>query len=105
MSYPLPGTPFHDQVKAQLGSKTRWQESNDLEMMFDGTYGSEFYRSVRELLHAQVDAQQLQAAQRDDDFQRARQLLLRGWENLVQREPQYRRDANDALDSGSILAV
>jgi anaerobic magnesium-protoporphyrin IX monomethyl ester cyclase len=105
VSYPLPGTPFYDQVKAQLGSKTHWQESNDLEMMFDGTYGSEFYRSVRELLHAQVHAQQLQAAQRDDDFQRARQSLLRGWENLVLREPQYRRDANDALDSGSILAV
>jgi hypothetical protein len=60
---------------------------------------------VRELLHAQVHAQQLQAAQRDDDFQRARQSLLRGWENLVMREPQYRRDANDALDSDSILAV
>jgi anaerobic magnesium-protoporphyrin IX monomethyl ester cyclase len=105
VSYPLPGTPFYDQVKAQLGSKTHWQESNDLEMMFDGTYGSEFYRSVRELLHAQVHAQQLQAAHRDDDFQRARQSLQRGWESLIVREPQFRRDSNNALDSGSMLAV
>jgi anaerobic magnesium-protoporphyrin IX monomethyl ester cyclase len=105
VSYPLPGTPFYEQVKAQLGSKTHWQESNDLEMMFDGTYGSEFYRSVRELLHDQVHAQQLQAARREGDFQRARQSLQRGWESLIVREPQYRRDSNNALDSGSMLAV
>jgi anaerobic magnesium-protoporphyrin IX monomethyl ester cyclase len=105
VSYPLPGTPFYDQVKAQLGSKTHWQESNDLEMMFDGTYGSEFYRSVRELLHDQVHAQQLQAAHRDDEFERARQALQRGWDSLIVREPQYRRDLNNALDSSRMLAV
>ncbi len=54
VSYPLPGTRFHEQVKEQLGPKTHWQESNDLEMMFSGTYVSEFYRAVRNLLHDQV---------------------------------------------------
>ncbi|MBV8308417.1 MAG: B12-binding domain-containing radical SAM protein, partial [Gammaproteobacteria bacterium] len=38
VSYPLPGTRFHELVKAQLGSKTHWQDSNDLAMMFHGTY-------------------------------------------------------------------
>ena len=47
VSYPLPGTKFYDLVKAQLGRKTHWQESNDLDMMFQGTYTCDFYRSVR----------------------------------------------------------
>ena len=54
VSYPLPGTKFHELVKEQLGSKRNWQESNDLEMMFSGTYRTEFYRSVRDLLHDHV---------------------------------------------------
>ena len=57
VSYPLPGTKFHELVKAQLGGKTHWQESNDLEMMFHGTYTSDFYRSIRDLLHEQVALQ------------------------------------------------
>ena len=40
--------------KQQLGAKTHWNESNDLEMMFAGTYHSDFYRAVRNLLHDQV---------------------------------------------------
>lgn len=55
VSYPLPGTPFHAQVKAQLGAKTHWDDSGDLAMMFEGTYDSEFYRRIRDLLHAQVE--------------------------------------------------
>ena len=54
VAYPLPGTKFFELVKRQLGEKRNWQESNDLDMMFFGTYRSEFYRSVRNLLHDQV---------------------------------------------------
>ena len=54
VAYPLPGTKFYELVKEQLGDKRHWQESNDLEMMFHGTYTSEFYRAVRNLLHDQV---------------------------------------------------
>src|SRR5215469_14822181 len=57
VSYPLPGTRFHQLVKAQLGAKTHWQDSDDLAMMFQGTYSSEFYRAVRDLLHDQVSLQ------------------------------------------------
>ena len=42
VSYPLPGTKFYELVKAQLGGKTRWQDSNDLDMMFHGTYTERF---------------------------------------------------------------
>jgi len=54
VAYPLPGTKFFDLVKRDLGAKRNWEESNDLDMMFFGTYRSEFYRSVRNLLHEQI---------------------------------------------------
>jgi anaerobic magnesium-protoporphyrin IX monomethyl ester cyclase len=79
VAYPLPGTKFYELVKEQLGSKRHWQESNDLEMMFHGTYTSEFYRAVRNLLHDQVthpDAPE----------------LANRWNELIDREDEYRRD-------------
>jgi anaerobic magnesium-protoporphyrin IX monomethyl ester cyclase len=105
VSYPLPGTPFYEQVKAQLGSKTHWQESNDLEMMFHGTYSSDFYRAVRELLHDQVSAQQLNSAAQVNERHRAEQSLQSRWEGLMLREPRYRRSADGAPDSDAALAV
>jgi anaerobic magnesium-protoporphyrin IX monomethyl ester cyclase len=55
VSYPLPGTKFFDRVQAQLGEKTNWSDSEDLSMMFQGTYTNEFYRALHDALHAQVD--------------------------------------------------
>ncbi|PTT86931.1 radical SAM protein, partial [Pelomonas sp. HMWF004] len=46
VSYPLPGTVFHDRVKAQMGSKTHWLHSNDLDLMFPGTFSPAFYRHL-----------------------------------------------------------
>ncbi len=56
VSYPLPGTPFYETVRAQLGSKRNWSHSDDLAMLFQGTYETGFYKKVRELLHDEVDA-------------------------------------------------
>ena len=56
VSYPLPGTRFFDRVRAQLGKKTNWSDSEDLSMMFRGAYTDEFYRALHRALHAQVDA-------------------------------------------------
>jgi anaerobic magnesium-protoporphyrin IX monomethyl ester cyclase len=56
VSYPLPGTPFHDAVRAHLGSKRNWEHTDDLDMLFHGTYVADFYRRVRDLLHEEVDA-------------------------------------------------
>jgi anaerobic magnesium-protoporphyrin IX monomethyl ester cyclase len=55
-SYPLPGTAFYDKVQAQLGAKRNWTDSNDLCIMFKAAYTTEFYRAVREALHAEVDS-------------------------------------------------
>ena len=56
VSYPLPGTPFYDKVRAQLDGKRNWDETDSLEMLFQGTYTTDFYRRVRDLLHAEVEA-------------------------------------------------
>lgn len=55
VSYPLPGTKFHAKVRDQLGARRHWRDSDDLAMLFHGTYGTGFYRQVRDLLHAEVD--------------------------------------------------
>ncbi len=81
VSYPLPGTQFYEQVKEQLGAKTRWSESDDLAMMFQGTYRSEFYRAVRDLLHRQVEAGD------GDDGE-----LPRDWQQLLSQEASFRAD-------------
>lgn len=57
-SYPLPGTVFYERVKAQLGNKRNWLDSDDLCIMFKGAYTTDFYRSVRDALHAEVDSWQ-----------------------------------------------
>jgi anaerobic magnesium-protoporphyrin IX monomethyl ester cyclase len=54
ISYPLPGTKFYDLVSSQLGTKKNWAESNDLSMMFQGNFSSEFYRALSEAVHLQV---------------------------------------------------
>lgn len=51
VSYPLPGTPFFETVKAQMGSKSNWVDSDDLDLMFKGTYSSDFYRLLQRYVH------------------------------------------------------
>jgi radical SAM superfamily enzyme YgiQ (UPF0313 family) len=54
VSYPLPGTKFHQLVSAQIGSKANWTDSGDLAMMFQGAYSSQFYRALADALHLEV---------------------------------------------------
>jgi anaerobic magnesium-protoporphyrin IX monomethyl ester cyclase len=86
VSYPLPGTRFYEEVREQLGSKTHWHDSGDLDMMFWGTYTSDFYRAVRDLLHEQVGLTQLP---RDAQPLAARMVQQR-WHQLLQHEPAAR---------------
>jgi radical SAM superfamily enzyme YgiQ (UPF0313 family) len=53
-SYPLPNTRFHARVKVQLGAKQNWSDSEDLCVMFKGAYTDQFYRAIRDALHAEV---------------------------------------------------
>ena len=58
-SYPLPGTVFYDRVREQLGDKRNWEDSDDLCIMYKAAYKTDFYRAVREALHAEVDSWKL----------------------------------------------
>jgi radical SAM superfamily enzyme YgiQ (UPF0313 family) len=52
VSYPLPGTPFHERVQQDLRGKTNWTDSDDLDLMFRGTYPPEFYRALYRMVHS-----------------------------------------------------
>jgi len=93
VSYPLPGTKFHELVKEQLGGKTHWDESDDLDMMFQGTYTSDFYRAVRNLLHDQVTLEQHALQRRIRDYPQARRVLETRWNDLIAHEHRYRSRA------------
>ncbi len=54
VSYPLPGTRFHQIVAAQLGPRANWQDSGELRMMFQGAYTTEFYRALADAIHLEV---------------------------------------------------
>jgi radical SAM superfamily enzyme YgiQ (UPF0313 family) len=54
VSYPLPGTAFHEMVSSQLGDKANWSDSDDLDMMFQGAYTTTFYRALADALHTEV---------------------------------------------------
>jgi anaerobic magnesium-protoporphyrin IX monomethyl ester cyclase len=90
VSYPLPGTRFYELVKEQLRNKTHWRESNDLDMMFHGTYTSEFYRAVRNLLHRQVDEQTSTEATRQNGSGRHFDSLAELWQDLLAEEVSFR---------------
>jgi anaerobic magnesium-protoporphyrin IX monomethyl ester cyclase len=62
VSYPLPGTKFYHLVEEQLGAKKNWEDSDDLAMMFQGAYRTEFYRALRDALHREVSWRDSSAA-------------------------------------------
>jgi anaerobic magnesium-protoporphyrin IX monomethyl ester cyclase len=89
VSYPLPGTGFFDMVETELGEKTHWQDSNDLAMMFQGTYQTPFYRRLRLLVHREVDLRLRLRGQRagDEDLKAELDRLNDDWRELERLEP------------------
>jgi anaerobic magnesium-protoporphyrin IX monomethyl ester cyclase len=81
VAYPLPGTGFYDKVQLHLGAKRNWTDTGDLDMLFHGTYTAAFYRMLRNLLHAEVDARAGGADGRDFDA---------AWADLARRESDCR---------------
>ena len=102
VSYPLPGTRFYELVKAQLGGKTHWQDSDDLSMMFQGTYTSEFYRAIRNLIHEQVELQTLEKDVPAGQNSPAKRAVERRWHDLISRESVYR--SPPIAPSGAVTA-
>lgn len=97
VSYPLPGTRFYEQVKEQLGEKTHWQDSDDLAMMFQGAYDSEFYRHVRDLLHEQVTVQSWKIVGQAERHRQASRALDAHWDALIATEAAHRTHAPEVV--------
>ncbi|MCW3116898.1 MAG: radical protein [Chitinophagaceae bacterium] len=51
VSYPLPGTLFHEKVKSELIEKTNWTDSDELALMFRNTYQPAFYKQLHRYVH------------------------------------------------------
>lgn len=51
VSYPLPGTKFFETVKGSMGEKKNWSHSDDLDLMFQNEYPSDFYKRLHRFLH------------------------------------------------------
>lgn len=96
-SYPLPGTVFYERVKAQLGYKRNWSDSNDLCIMYRAAYNTDFYRAVRDALHAEVDSWRMPQVSGEEQ---ARIDVL--WNRVIELEPKSREA--DAFVSPKTLA-
>ena len=53
VSYPLPGTKFYETIKVQMQSKTNWKDSDDLDLMFSGSYERAFYKLLHRFVHVE----------------------------------------------------
>ena len=57
VSYPLPGTKFHERVRAELGERRNWRDSADLAMLYQGPYSTRFYRKLHGVVHKEFRLQ------------------------------------------------
>ena len=51
VSYPLPGTRFYEKVKEQLKDKSNWTDSDELAMMYRGTFQPRYYKKLHRYVH------------------------------------------------------
>jgi anaerobic magnesium-protoporphyrin IX monomethyl ester cyclase len=51
VSYPLPGTPFYERVRHELGERVNWLDSADMAMLYKGPFATEFYRQLHTVVH------------------------------------------------------
>jgi radical SAM superfamily enzyme YgiQ (UPF0313 family) len=51
ISYPLPGTKFYEKVRAGMKEKQNWIDSDDLALMFHGTFSPAYYRQLHRYVH------------------------------------------------------
>jgi anaerobic magnesium-protoporphyrin IX monomethyl ester cyclase len=58
VSYPLPGTKFHELVKQDLHDKANWTDSDDLAMMFRNAHRPAYYKRLHRYVHKRYRRQQ-----------------------------------------------
>ena len=73
VSYPLPGTKFHEKVKKDLIQKANWTDSDDLDLMFKNTYSPKFYKILHRYIHKKF--------RRKQGFEKIRRFLTNPFKN------------------------
>jgi anaerobic magnesium-protoporphyrin IX monomethyl ester cyclase len=99
LSYPLPGTAFYEQVRAQLGSKRNWTDSDDLCLMFKAAYTDQFYRALRDAVHAEVNSWRATSCSADGE---GSPVAL--WQKVVQLETVSRNSEATVLHRNNMHA-
>ncbi|HZP16657.1 MAG TPA: radical SAM protein [Terriglobales bacterium] len=94
VSYPLPNTRFYQMIREQMGSKRNWRDSDDLCVMFRGAYSDEFYRALRNALHAEVS----EMTQTGADAKAASRSVRELWRQVAELEPVSRIPNPTVLD-------
>lgn len=78
VSYPLPETLFYEKVKASFQHKENWTDSDDLDMLFTGTFSKAYYRQLHRYVHKRFRQHQ--------GYQQLKQLLQKptqvSWKQL-----------------------
>jgi anaerobic magnesium-protoporphyrin IX monomethyl ester cyclase len=82
ISYPLPGTPFYEKVRAQLGVRQNWIDSEDLAMLYHGPFSTAFYRQLHRVVHAGFRRQRATRRLHNGEGQLAKNLARWGLESL-----------------------
>jgi anaerobic magnesium-protoporphyrin IX monomethyl ester cyclase len=82
VSYPLPGTRFYNMVHHELGTQDHWQDSDDLAMMFQGTFTTAFYRRLHRLVHRDLKLRRSWALPGGDTHEAERDALAAEWREV-----------------------
>ena len=80
VSYPLPETPFYEKVKNQLKDKQNWKDSDDLALLFKGTFNSNYYRKLQRYTHKEFrKTQGLSYLKKGKILENLRAIVLLGY--------------------------
>lgn len=93
VSYPLPGTPFHERVRHELAERANWVDSEDLAMLYRGPFGTAFYRQLHRVVHKDYRARKTWQALREGPVPSPRRMgaMVYHWLTLPLAERQLDR--------------
>jgi radical SAM superfamily enzyme YgiQ (UPF0313 family) len=81
VAYPLPGTVFYERVRAQLGDKRNWNDSDDLAMLYRGPFTTDYYRTLHRVVHQEFRITRLRDEIAGGGRRRSRR---RGWRGVAE---------------------
>lgn len=95
VTYPLADTDLYRSVKSKLERNANWKNSDDISMLFKGTYKTPFYKKLHQILHAELDLMHLLDEKNDVDTSVKGDMLRKlkeDWKFLRKMEKTHRND-------------